>query len=123
MPIALAKVVPVGCDSEWFSESEMGASPMPSTADLSRRYIEAHNSQDLDGLIDLVAADIDFKRPEDPVLTSPAKVRAQYAHDWSTHSQVHVGPATDGVRLDRGCRDRGRRWSAVARVVPRNGDP
>ena len=63
---------------------------MPSTADLSRRYIEAHNSQDLDGLIDLVAADIDFKRPEDPVLTSPAKVRAQYAHDWSTHSQVHV---------------------------------
>lgn len=59
-------------------------------AEFSRRYIEAHNSQDLDQLVALVADEIDFKRPDDPVLTSRQQVREQYATDWSTHDQVHV---------------------------------
>lgn len=60
-------------------------------ADLSRLYVEAHNSQDLDRLIALVADEIDFKRPDDPVLTSREQVREQYSQDWSTHHEVHVG--------------------------------
>ena len=59
-------------------------------AELSRRYIDAHNSYDLDELVALVADEIDFKRPDDPVLTSRQRVREQYAEDWSTHGQVHV---------------------------------
>jgi hypothetical protein len=63
---------------------------MASAADLSRRYVESHNSQDLDGLTALVADEVDFKRPDDRVLTTRADVRARYAEDWSTHSEVHV---------------------------------
>jgi hypothetical protein len=63
---------------------------MGSAADLSRRYVESHNSQNLDALTALVAAEVDFKRPDDRLLTTRAEVRAQYAEDWSTHSQVHV---------------------------------
>ena len=59
-------------------------------AELSRRYVEAHNSQDLDGLIALVADEVDFKRPDDSILTSRDEVREQYAKDWSSHRQVHV---------------------------------
>jgi hypothetical protein len=60
-------------------------------AELSRRYVEAHNSQDLDALIALVSDEVDFKRPDDSVLTSREQVREQYAKDWSTHHHVHVG--------------------------------
>jgi len=63
---------------------------MCSPAELSRRYIQAHNAQDLDGLSALVADAVDFKRPDEPAITSRARVRAQYAADWSSHSQVHV---------------------------------
>jgi ketosteroid isomerase-like protein len=59
-------------------------------AELSRRYIEAHNSRDLDALVALVADEVDFKRPDDPILTSRQLVQEQYATDWSTHGQVHV---------------------------------
>jgi len=59
-------------------------------AELSRRYIEAHNAHDLDTLVALVADQIDFKRPDDPVLTSRRQVRDRYATDWSTHGQAHV---------------------------------
>jgi hypothetical protein len=63
---------------------------MPTPAELSRRYIRAHNAQDLDGLVALVADRVDFKRPDDLALTSRDEVRARYADDWSTHRQVHV---------------------------------
>lgn len=63
---------------------------MPTPAELSRRYIRAHNDQDLDGLVALVADGVDFKRPDDVALTSRDEVRARYAGDWSTHRQVHV---------------------------------
>ena len=59
-------------------------------AELSRRYIDAHNAHDLDALAALVADEIDFKRPDDPVLTSRQQVRERYATDWSTHGQAHV---------------------------------
>jgi len=63
---------------------------MPFSADLSRQHIEAHNAHDLDGLVALVAGAVDFKRPDDPALTTPEEVRARYAEDWSTHSHVRV---------------------------------
>jgi|GEM_PF-6926591 len=63
---------------------------MQSPASLSLRYIEAHNARDLDGLAALVADEVDFKRPDLPVLTRRAQVRARYAEDWSDHGHVHV---------------------------------
>jgi len=63
---------------------------MRTPAELSRRYIEAHNARDLDGLAALVADTVDFKRPDQSALTSRAEVRARYAEDWSDHGQVDV---------------------------------
>jgi hypothetical protein len=45
----------------------------------------------------LVAAAVDFKRPDDPALTTSEEVRTRYAEDWSTHSHVRV----DVMRLLR----------------------
>ena len=59
-------------------------------AELSRRYIDAHNAHDLDVLVALVADEIDFKRPDERVLTSRQQVRERYATDWSTNAQAHV---------------------------------
>ena len=59
-------------------------------AELSRRYIDAHNAHDLDAIVALVADEIDFKRPDDPVLTNRQQVRERYAIDWSSHGQAHV---------------------------------
>ena len=59
-------------------------------AELSRRYIDAHNAHDLDAIVALVADEIDFKRPDAPVLTSRHQVRERYATDWSSHGQAHV---------------------------------
>jgi len=66
------------------------ASGGPTPADLSRRYIEAHNAQDLEDLVALLADDIDVKGSEDPRLTSASEVRAQYAGDWSSLAEVFV---------------------------------
>lgn len=63
---------------------------MPSAAELSRRYIAAFNAHDLDALIELVDESVDFKRPDEPALTTRAAVRAQYEDDQSSHAHVHV---------------------------------
>lgn len=69
----------------------MGWQHRPMTAaELSRRYAEAHNAKDLEALVALVSAEVDFKRPDDSVLSSREQVREQYAKDWSTHHQAHV---------------------------------
>jgi hypothetical protein len=83
---------------------------MPSSADLSRQYIEARNAHDLDGLVALVAGAVDFKRPDDPALTTSEEVRTRSAEDWSTHSHVRVdvlrllesGPVVAEIEVDEG---------------------
>lgn len=65
-------------------------SGMRTPAELSRQYIAAHNAQDLERLAGLVAARVDFKRPDGPVLTIRAAVQARYAEDWSDHDRVDV---------------------------------
>ncbi len=59
---------------------------------LSCRFIEAHNQQDLDGLIDLVDETVEFKRAFDPPLTGKEAVRRQYERDWADHKGevVHI---------------------------------
>ena len=64
-----------------------------SPAALSQRYIEAHNRHDLDGLLALVADDVDFKRAGDPPLRGKAAVRRQYEDDWGGHMNVVVNIA------------------------------
>jgi ketosteroid isomerase-like protein len=59
-------------------------------AELSRRYIDAHNNHDLDGLLALVADDVDFKRAGEPALRGKAAVRRQYLEDWQGHEHVVV---------------------------------
>jgi ketosteroid isomerase-like protein len=58
--------------------------------DLSGRYIEAHNRQDLDGLMDLVDESVEFKRAFDPPLKGRAAVRLQYEKDWADHKSEIV---------------------------------
>ncbi|HEV3213888.1 MAG TPA: nuclear transport factor 2 family protein [Acidimicrobiales bacterium] len=60
--------------------------------ELSRRYIDRHNDGNLDGLLELVGEDIDFKRAGDPPLRGAAAVRRQYELDWKDHQQVVVTP-------------------------------
>jgi ketosteroid isomerase-like protein len=52
---------------------------------LSDRYFDAHNRQDLDGLMDLVDEDVEFKRAFDPTLKGRTAVREQYEKDWADH--------------------------------------
>jgi hypothetical protein len=92
---------------------------MPSSAELSRQYIEARNAHDLDGLVALVAGAVDFKRPDDPALTTSVEVRARYAEDWSTPAtsawtccaSLRVGRWS---RRSRSMRDRPRTDDAAA---------
>jgi SnoaL-like domain len=65
---------------------------MAAPGELSRRYIDRLNDCDLNGLLELVGEDIDFKRAGDePLLGSPA-VRRQYQEDWQDHRHVVVTP-------------------------------
>jgi hypothetical protein len=57
---------------------------------LSRRFVEAHNCQDLDGLMILVDDGVEFKRAFDPPLHGKAAVRLQYEQDWADHKSVVV---------------------------------
>ena len=63
---------------------------MTSVVELSRRYVEAHNRQDLDGLMVLVDDDVEFKRAFDPPLNGKAAVRLQYEQDWANHKDEVV---------------------------------
>ena len=65
---------------------------MADPSELSRKYIERHNDGDLDGLLALVAKDIDFKRAGDEPLRGASAVRRQYQEDWEDHHQVVVTP-------------------------------
>jgi len=63
-----------------------------SPSELSRRYIDRHNHGDLDGLLELVAENIDFKRAGDKPLRGTLAVRRQYQNDWHDHNHVVVTP-------------------------------
>ena len=58
--------------------------------ELSRRYIEFHNSYDLDGLLSLVDDSISFKRAEEEPLVGAEAVRRQYLEGWDGHEGVVV---------------------------------
>jgi ketosteroid isomerase-like protein len=58
--------------------------------ELSDRYFDAHNRQDLDRLLDLVDDDVEFKRAFDPALRGKAAVREQYEKDWADHKNEIV---------------------------------
>jgi ketosteroid isomerase-like protein len=60
--------------------------------ELSRKYIDRHNDGDLDGLLALVAEDIEFKRAGDELLRGASAVRRQYEEDWEDHHHVVVTP-------------------------------
>jgi ketosteroid isomerase-like protein len=60
--------------------------------ELSRSYIDRHNDSELDGLLALVADDIDFKRAGDEPLRGASAVRRQYQEDWKDHHHVVVTP-------------------------------
>lgn len=65
---------------------------MAEPSELSREYIGRHNDGDLDGLLALVARDIEFKRAGDEPLRGVSAVRRQYEEDWADHDQVVVTP-------------------------------
>ena len=65
---------------------------MADPGELSRQYINRHNDGDLDGLLALVAEEIDFKRAGDEPLSGASAVRRQYEDDWKVHHQVVVTP-------------------------------
>jgi ketosteroid isomerase-like protein len=52
---------------------------------LSRRYLEAHNRRDLEGLMVLVDDDVEFKRAFDPPLIGKEAVLSHYEQDWVHH--------------------------------------
>lgn len=63
---------------------------MAAPVELSRRYIDRHNDGDLDGLLELVGEDVDFKRAGDAPLRGSSAVRRQYELDWKDHQHVVV---------------------------------
>ena len=63
---------------------------MTSSVALSNRYIEAHNRQDLEGLLALVDDAVEFKRAGDSPLRGKSAVRQQYEDDWADHRSVLV---------------------------------
>jgi ketosteroid isomerase-like protein len=65
---------------------------MADANELSRQYINRHNEGDLDGLLALVAKEIDFKRAGDEPLSGALAVRRQYEDDWKDHHRVVVTP-------------------------------
>ena len=73
-----------GADDE--PEEQRASSPVA----LSYVYIEAHNRQDLEGLLDLVDDEVEFKRAFDPPLYGKAAVREQYERDWVDHKSEVV---------------------------------
>ena len=64
---------------------------MAAPGELSRKYIDRHNDGDLDGLLELVAEDINFRAGDEP-LRGSAAVRGQYLLDWRDHQHVVVTP-------------------------------
>jgi ketosteroid isomerase-like protein len=61
-----------------------------SPGQLSRRYIELHDSYDIDGMLELVDDSIYFKRAEEEPLVGAETVRRQYLEDWEGHERVAV---------------------------------
>jgi ketosteroid isomerase-like protein len=78
------------------SGADSGADDQPiraeevSPVELSDRFFDAHNRQDLDGLMELVDDDVEFKRAFDPALKGKAAVREQYEKDWADHKNEIV---------------------------------
>jgi ketosteroid isomerase-like protein len=78
------------------SGADSGADDVPmraeeiSPVDLSDRYFDAHNRQDLDSLVDLLDDDVEFKRAFDPALKGKKAVREQYEKDWADHKSEIV---------------------------------
>ena len=83
-----------GADPEYDDELRYDDGPMhaefASFMELSGCYIEAHNRQDLDGLMELVDDDVVFKRAFDPPLNGKAAVRQQHEKDWADHKSEVV---------------------------------
>ena len=57
---------------------------------LSRFYVEAHNRQDLEGLMELIGDDVEFKRAGDAPLHGRAAVRQQYEREWAEHKSMII---------------------------------
>ncbi|HEY6472442.1 MAG TPA: nuclear transport factor 2 family protein [Acidimicrobiales bacterium] len=80
-----------GAESGAASGADSGADDEPlrthevSPVALSDRYFDAHNRQDLDGLMELVDDDVEFKRAFDQTLRGKTTVREQYEKDWADH--------------------------------------
>lgn len=81
---------PVDVDVQPRARHERTETHIVSYLDLSRRYIEAHNHLDLDGLMDLVDDDVEFKRAGDPPLNGKAAVRRQYEREWADHKSTMI---------------------------------
>lgn len=72
------------------ARDELTETHIVSYLDLSRRYIAAHNHLDLDGLMDLVDDDVEFKRAGDPPLNGKTAVRGQYQREWAEHKSTTI---------------------------------
>jgi hypothetical protein len=64
--------------------------PSISPVALSRRYIEAQNDKDIDGLMALLDEDVEFKLAFDPPLKGSAAVRRHYEQEWADNGCVVV---------------------------------
>ena len=58
--------------------------------DLSALLIERYNARDLDGMLELVAHDVDYVRPGPVVVHGLAGVRARYEEDWAMFDTSRV---------------------------------
>ena len=78
----------LGADPE--ADDEPIHAEFASFIELSGCLIELHNRQDLEGLMDLVDDDVEFKRAFDPPLNGKDAVRQQYEKDWAEHKSEVV---------------------------------
>jgi ketosteroid isomerase-like protein len=77
-------------DAGPLSLDEQEISRSPDVVALSFAYIEAQNRQDLEGLIALIADDVEFKLAFDRPLSGKEAVRRQYEDDWADHESAFV---------------------------------
>jgi hypothetical protein len=61
------------------------ATPLISQVELSHAFIDIQNDRDIDGLMDLVDDNVEFKLAFDPPLYGKVAVRRQYERDFDDH--------------------------------------
>lgn len=77
-------------DAESDALSELDDPPHASLISLSLGYVDADNRQDLEGLMALIADDVEFKLAFDPALKGKGAVQRRYEEEWVDHKSAFM---------------------------------